>query len=116
MCYSTAFLPGMAAAVRSDDFLFLWKRLSVYESTLCTIWKGSSSLRATRAGPCPRPPEALPSTTPLVPGTNTVQLSQDSWNAHCVPGPGLDAAEVERLQGATCIWLSHFLAVPEHVS
>lgn len=37
MLYSTAFLPGISAVTGSDNFLFLWKRLSVYESALCAI-------------------------------------------------------------------------------
>lgn len=55
---------------------------------------GATHLGATVDGPCPCPQNLLLPITPSVSGASTVQLSQGSQNAYCVPGTWLDAAEV----------------------
>lgn len=56
---------------------------------------GAAYSRTTIAGPCACLRRLLLPTTPSVSGAHMVQLSWDSQNACCVPGPWLDAAEAE---------------------
>lgn len=57
--------------------------------------EGATHAGATRTGPCPRPPGGLSfQPHPQSWRQHSAPHSQDSGNAHRVPGPGLDAAEV----------------------